>query len=185
MRIKLNKGDCVDMRGLSVDQRKIIIDYFIECGATHSWTEYPYELVRHDIVFRSKVSGEIDGYRHFKILGGYTMFDGMNLLAKLRSQDDTSKDLTMEEMMEKHKEIREVSERVLSVSRNVVFVDYETNHLQGAMEITITDNKEVTVCIGKMCVYDNVESKKNIEETVDMMKVWRSIIDSAIKEMEE
>lgn len=178
MGIKLMKGDCVDVRGLSEGDKVRIVDLFIRSGCPCPWTNKPGELLSRDeicYIFWSTISGEIARSiielppRH------KTMYNGGNLIAELRSQDDTSNDLTMDE----------IRKEVISVNRNVVFTDYETNHLPGSMEITITDGEEVAVCVDKLTAFDNVASKKNIEETVDILKVWRSIIDSAIKEMEE
>lgn len=188
MGIKLKKGDCVDVRGLSEGDKVRIVNLFIESGGYCSWTHKPREILSDDrvcYIFWSMVSNLVDG-RCIENPPMYkTMYNGENLIAELRSQDDTSDDLTTEELLEKHAEIRKSAETVISVNRNVVFTDYQTNHLPGSMEITITDGEEVTVCVDKFTAFDNIASKKNIEETVDILKVWRSIIDSAIKEMEE
>jgi len=164
--IKLSKGDCVDTHGLTQDQRNEIIDYFLDCGCPCSWTDNPHGDIYSRFIFWSKSSNYLNGNDWFDRVMDYTMFDGADLLAELTSQDNDS-------------------DGVVQINRNVVFTDYNSNHLPGAMEITITDNEEVTVCVDKVIAYDNVDSKKNIEETVDILKVWRSIIDSAIKELEE
>lgn len=69
--------------------------------------------------------------------------------------------------------------------RNVVFLDYDAKPCNGAMEITITNSEEMTVTIGDMVCFDSVDKGKSKEECVDILKSWSSIINGAIKEMEE
>lgn len=167
---KLKQGDYVDVRGLSLDDKIKIAWLFVEYGANeYSLDNDQYDLWEDDEYIGWDCDGDVYGAKPITDQG---WLDTMGLVNKV----DTGIIL---------QGVIGASDTVSRFDRNVVFLDYEAKPCNSSMEITITNDEEVTIEIGNHCCFDSVEKGKSKEECVDILKSWSNIINGAIKELEE